>query len=192
MPPNSLKRQVLSYYATLERPTAKPKTRLHEQFLSGNFCMTSFICSCTWGHLLGFYVANTFAEKLVCQFLCGKQKLSITSICSCIWLVTYLSHVFICTFAKLCAIIISLLKPIFRVESKNICCIIYTSNRICHGRLSNKNYSCKRAFYAYRSTVTSVSNSILIDSAHAWKERRLSGGLHCAMSKKASRQSLRK
>ena len=31
-------------------------------------------------------------------------------------LVTYLSHVFIRTFAKLCAIIISLLKPIFCVE----------------------------------------------------------------------------
>ena len=108
------------------------KPRLHEQFVCGNFYVTSFICSCTWGHLLGFYVANTFAEKLVCQFLCGKQKLSVTiaSICSCIWLVTYLSYVFICTFAKLCAIIASLLKPILCVESKHICCIIYTSNWI--------------------------------------------------------------
>ena len=178
MPPNSLKRQVLSYYATLKRLRVKRRS-FHAPNLSpvytSNFCVTSFICSCTWGHLLGFYVANTFAEKRVCQFLCRKQKLSLTSICSCTWLVTYLSHVFICTFAKLCAIIVSLLKPIFRVESKNICCIIYASNRICHGKLSNKNCSCKRAFYAYRSTVTSVSNSILIDSAHAWKERRLSG-----------------
>ena len=121
------------------------KSRLHEQFLCDNFYVTSFICSCTWGHLLGFYVANTCAEKLVCQFLCGKQKLPITSICSCRWLVTYLSHVFICTFAKLCAIIMSLLKPIFCVESKNIYCIIYTSNRICHGKLSNKSCSCKRS-----------------------------------------------
>ena len=78
-------------------------------------------------------MANTFAEKLVCQFLCGKQKLSITSVCSCILLVTYLPHVFIYTFAKLCAIII-----------KNICCIIYTSNRICHAKLSNKSCSCQR------------------------------------------------
>ena len=36
----------------------------------------------------------------------------------------------------------------FCVESKNICCIIYTGNRICHGKLSNKNCSCKRDFSA--------------------------------------------
>ena len=108
-------------------------------------------------------MANTLAEKLVCQFLCGKQKLSVTSICSCIWLVTYLSHVFyICTFVKLCAIIVSLLKPIFCVESKNICCIIYTSNRICHGKLSNTNCSCKRGlkthnlFFCRKQVVTSL------------------------------------
>ena len=93
--------------------------------------------------LCGKYICR---KTIVCQFLCGKQKLSITSICSCVWLVTYLSHVFICTFAKLCAIIALLLKPIFCVESKHICCIIYTSNRICHGKLSNKNCSCKRGF----------------------------------------------
>ena len=115
-----------------------------------------FACSCTWGHLLGFYVANTFAEKLVRQFICGKQKLSITSISSCIWLVTYLSHVFIYTFAKLCAIMASLLKPIFCIESKHICCIIYTSNRICHGKLSNKNCSCKRGF-KHKHKSTSIS-----------------------------------
>ena len=121
------------------------KPRLQEQCLCGNFYVTSFICSCTWGHLLGFYVANTFAEKLVCQFLCGKQKLSVTSICSCIWLVTYLSHA--CIYLHVCQALCDYniaFNTIFLRRIKNICCIIYTSNGICHGKLSNKNCSCKR------------------------------------------------
>ena len=39
---------------------------------------------------------------------------------------------FLCGNFYMTTIIISLLKPIFGVESKNICCIIHTSNRICH------------------------------------------------------------
>ena len=71
-----------------------------------------------------------------------------------------MSHVFICTFSKLCAIIISLLKPIFCVESKNICCIIYTSNRISHGKLSNKNCSCKRGLYRITFHTGLILNSL--------------------------------
>ena len=39
------------------------------RILCNNFYVTSFISSCTQRHLLGFYVANTSAEKLICLFL---------------------------------------------------------------------------------------------------------------------------
>ena len=120
------------------------KPRLHEQFLWSNFYVTSFICSCTWGHLLWFYVANTFAEKLVCQFLCGKQKLSITSISSCMTRHIFVTCIYLHVCQALCDYNVAV-KTNFCVESKNISCIIYTSNRICHEKLSNKNCSCKRS-----------------------------------------------
>ena len=104
---------------------------------------------------------RTFARILGGKYICQKTSLPVfmwqTKIVNyeylfvyiSIWLVTYLSHAFICTFSKLCAIKTSLLKPSFCVELKSICCIIYTSNRICHGKLSNKSSLCKRGFMVY-------------------------------------------
>ena len=49
-----------------------------------------------FAEMMGFYAANTFAEKLICQFLGGKDKLPIINICSCIceefWALPY-SHI---------------------------------------------------------------------------------------------------
>ena len=79
------------------------KPRLHEQFLCDNFYVTSFICSCTWGHLLGFYVTNTFAEKLASLphknlpvFMWQTKIVNYEYLL--VWLVTYLSHQALCDY----------------------------------------------------------------------------------------------
>ena len=72
-------------------------------------------------------MAKTFAEKLVCQFLCSKQKLSIT----CYLFVYMTRHIFVpCIYLHvgqaLCDYNIALKTNFWRIESKNICCNIYT------------------------------------------------------------------
>ena len=96
---------------------------------------------------------RTFARILCGKYTCRKISLPVfmwqTKIVNYEHLFVYMTrHIFVaCVYLHVCQALCDYsiaLKPIFCVESKHICCIIYTSNRICHGKLSNKNCSCKR------------------------------------------------
>ena len=54
----------------------------YEYIFCGKFLATIFICSCT-ENLPEFYVTYAFADKLACQFLCGKEKMSYVEVCLC-------------------------------------------------------------------------------------------------------------
>ena len=56
----------------MQKPAARIKPRLHEQFLYGTFYVAIFICPCRWWKMTNFYVTNAFAEKLARWFLCSK------------------------------------------------------------------------------------------------------------------------
>ena len=98
---------------------------------------------------------RTFARILCGKYICRKTGLPVfmwqTKIVNYEYLLVYMTrHIFVaCIYLHVCQALCDYniaLKPIFCVESKNICCFIYTSNRICHGKLSNKSCSCKRGF----------------------------------------------
>ena len=69
--------------------------------------------------MLEFYEKNAFAERLVCQFLCGKEKLL-----SCIFHVIYLTHI-LRTCSPCLACVIAPLKASFSVKKK---CLLYHSS----------------------------------------------------------------
>ena len=98
---------------------------------------------------------STFARILCGKYICRKTSLPVfmwqTKIVNYEYLFVYMTrHIFVaCIYLHVCQALCDYsiaLKTNFCVESKHICCIIYTSNRICHGKLSNKNCSCKRGF----------------------------------------------
>ena len=100
---------------------------------------------------------RTFARILCGKHICRKTSLPVfmwqTKIVNYEYLFVYMTrHIFVTCICHLhvcqtlCDYNIALKTSFFCVESKNICCIIYTSNHICHGKLSNKNCSCKRDF----------------------------------------------
>ena len=99
---------------------------------------------------------RTFARILCGKRICRKTSLPVfmwqTKIVNYEYLFVYMTrHIFVtCIYLHVCQALCDYniaLKTSFCVELKNICCIIYTSNHICsHGKLSNKNCSCKRDF----------------------------------------------
>ena len=93
--------------------------------------------------------------KYICltRISCRKTSLTVfmwqTKIVNYEYLFVYMTrHIFVaCIYLHVCHALCDyniVLKTNFLRRIKNICCIIYTSNRICHGKLSNKNCSCKR------------------------------------------------
>ena len=114
---------------------------------------------------------RTFARILCGKYICRKTSLPVfmwqTKIVNYEYLFVYMTrHIFVaCIYLHVCQALCDYnitLKPIFCVESKNICCIIYTSNRICHGKLSN--CSCKWSLRCSYNLLCELSSMTIIVS----------------------------
>ena len=123
---------------------------------------------CDEFYLLGFYVANTFGQKTSLPVFMWQTK-----IVNYEYLFVYMTcHIFVaCIYLHVCQALcnynIALKTIFFCVESQNVCCIIYMSNHIYYGKLSNKNCSCNRIvkFHSFsQPSVTSLNRRSFISS----------------------------